>query len=37
MTKEVREWFLEERHVKEAFQYADEVFQWVTETVAEKD
>lgn len=31
------ELFLEERHVKEALQYADEIFQWVTETVAEKD
>lgn len=31
------ELFLEERHVKEALQYAVEIFQWVTETVAEKD
>ena len=30
------ELFLEERHVKGALQYADEIFQWVTETVAEK-
>ena len=31
------ELFLEARHVKEALQYADEIFQWVTETVADKE
>ena len=31
------ELFLEARHAKEALQYADEIFQWVTETVAEKE
>lgn len=30
------ELFLEERHVKEAVQFADEIFQWVTEILLEK-
>ena len=29
------ELFLEERHVKEALQFADEIFQWVKEIVDE--